>query len=141
MTFQPNRLSFADGLEMMMKAASKFGIERGKIVTSRDENVRKAVGELAVTNVPAGFSKWMLPVHLDGPSQLYLSFAGPGVEVGSHSHDEGDGIRFIISGSIEFDGKELSEGDWMFVPKKVPYTFKVGPRGAGFCYCYQCCCA
>lgn len=140
MSFNPNRLSFDDGLRIMNAAAEKHGVDRKKILTSRDPNVAAACQDLAVRNVPDGFNKWMLPVHLDCASQQYLSFAGPNVKVGSHSHDEGDGIRFIIQGSIEYDGKILSEGDWMFVPKGAPYEFKVGPRGAGFCYCYCCCC-
>jgi hypothetical protein len=61
--------------------------------------------------------------------------------VPKHSHDEGDGIRIIMSGSIIYDGHELSGGDWMFIPKGVAYDFKVGPMGAALCYCYCCCCA
>lgn len=59
----------------------------------------------------------------------------------NHSHDEGDGFRFIVSGSILFDGRELHAGDWMFIPKGKTYSFKVGRSGVGICYCYACCCA
>jgi hypothetical protein len=42
----------------------------------------------------------------------------------------------IISGSIEFSGKELSQGDWMYVPAGAKYTFEVRPRGVGMFYGY-----
>jgi hypothetical protein len=49
-------------------------------------------------------------------------------------------VRFIISGSIKYNGIELTAGDWMFVPKGEEYEFTVGPLGASMAYCYQCCC-
>ena len=41
----------------------------------------------------------------------------------------------IISGSIKFSGKELSEGDWMYIPAGANYMFEVGLRGVGIFYC------
>jgi hypothetical protein len=35
-----------------------------------------------------------------------------------------------MSDSIIFDGRELTAGDWMHIPKGVRYSFKVGPKGA-----------
>lgn len=49
-------------------------------------------------------------------------------------------MRFIVSGSVIYNGKELVGGDWMFVPKDVPYSLDVGPNEAIMCYCYPCCC-
>ena len=141
MAFNPNSMSFAEGVERLQNAAKSAGIRGGDILTSHDDSAKKAVKQLAVTNVPAGFSKWQLPVFLDGPSQLFFSYAAPHTEVALHSHDEGDGIRVILNGSIFYNGVELHEGDWMFIPKGRPYEFKVGPRGAGMFYCYRCCCA
>ena len=69
-----------------------------------------------MSNVPGGFTKWQLPVLLTRPSQMFVTVAEPGLKVGEHSHDEGDGIRFIAGGSITFEDKELSGGDWMFIP-------------------------
>jgi hypothetical protein len=48
---------------------------------------------------------------------MFISIAEPGIKVGKHCHEEGDGIRFIAGGSIIFEGKELISGDWMFIPK------------------------
>jgi len=42
----------------------------------------------------------------------------------------------IISGSIKFSGKELSEGDWMYISAGAKYAFEVGPRGVGMFHCY-----
>jgi quercetin dioxygenase-like cupin family protein len=82
-----------------------------------------------------------LPVYLANPSQLFLTIAAPETAAEEHSHDEGDGIRFITSGSIIYKGMELTAGDWMFIPKGEKYSFMTGRMGANMCYCYCCCCA
>jgi hypothetical protein len=142
MAFKPNAVTFKQGIERIQNAVKSSGLQlSGNIVTSRDPAVRKAADALKVTNVPEGFKKWQLPVYMDGPSQFFISIGAPDLRVPAHSHDEGDGIRFIIGGSILYEGKELTEGDWMFIPKGKPYQFQVGPGGVSMCYCYQCCCA
>jgi hypothetical protein len=141
MAFNPNAMTFAQGVQRLQQAASAAALPVGDIVTSKDPQVQRAVKQLMVTNVPSGFTKWQLPVFLDGPSQQFFSFASPGVHVPEHSHDEGDGIRVILHGSIKYNGKELTAGDWMFIPKGKKYSFEVGDAGVGFFYCYRCCCA
>jgi|SRR6266699_673466 len=139
--FNPNVLSFEEGIARLNRILEKEGLHPHEhITTSRDEKVDHLREVLKVTNVPRGFQKWMLPVHLTGPSQLYISVAEPHAEAPLHSHDEGNGIRFIISGSITYNGQELTAGDWMFIPKGAQYSMKVGPFGAVMGYCYQCCC-
>jgi hypothetical protein len=61
--------------------------------------------------------------------------------VPTHSHNEGDGVRFIASGSIKYNGQELTTGDWMYIRAGSEYEFEVGRYGAVMCYCYCCCCA
>jgi len=90
-------------------------------------------------SVPEGFQKWQLPFYLEG-GQFFITTAGPNLEVGEHAHDD-DGVRFIISGSIFYDGIELGQGDWMYLPKGQRYGFRTGPAGALMWYCYRCCCA
>jgi hypothetical protein len=142
MAFNPNQRDLAACLEDIRAIQKEHGIDPKKIVTSRDPVVAKlAYTKLAVQNVPPGFTKTMLPVFMPRESTLYISAGAPGTKVPSHSHDEGDGIRFMISGSIHYGDRELTEGDWMFIPAGVPYEFEVGPRGAVMCYCYSCCCA
>ena len=140
--FDPNRLTFEDGLARIDKAIKKTGARLGgKIVTSRDSNMPKLKQALKVTNVPKGFQKYQLPVALRCQSQMFVTIAEPGIKTPRHAHKEGDGIRFIAGGSIIHEGKELTAGDWMFIPAGVPYSFEVGPQGALMCYCYCCCCA
>ncbi|MEO7573504.1 MAG: cupin domain-containing protein [Acidimicrobiales bacterium] len=139
--FNPNRLSFEEGLDRIRQAAGGDLGTKGRVLTSRDDSAIRARDSLAVDNVPAGFVKWQLPVYLSAPSQLFVTVAEPGAKARAHSHDEGDGIRFIAGGSIIFEGTELVPGDWMFIPGGTHYDFEVGPNGAIMCYCYSCCCA
>lgn len=140
--FNPNLLTFEEGIDRLNRILKKEGLDpQHHITTSRDPGAEHLREVLKITNVPQGFQKWMLPVHLPSASQLYISMAEPNVEVPLHSHDEGDGIRFMISGSIIYNGKELTAGDWMFIPKGTQYSMKIGPLGALMCYCYCCSCA
>jgi hypothetical protein len=140
--FDPNQITFDEGLDRIKRGAkeSKAKLE-GRIVTSRDEDVRKVTRLLQVDNVPDGVHKWQLPVSLNAPSQMFISTAAALTKVPSHSHRDGDGIRFIVAGSIIYNNVELTAGDWMFIPKGKEYSFEVGRLGATMCYCYCCSCA
>jgi hypothetical protein len=140
--FAPNSMSLAACLELVEAAVAKAGFQaEGRIVTSRDEGIEDLRAALATDNVPDGFRKWQLPVYLRSASTLFVTVAEPGAYAPPHAHDEGDGIRFIAGGSITYDEKELTQGDWMFIPAGAQYSFQVGPFGAIMCYCYCCCCA
>lgn len=140
--FDPNQVTFDEGLTRIAKVAERLGIAGSReILTSRDKAAREAKHLLTVSAVPGGFTKWQLPVYLERASQLFITVAEPNVVVPEHTHDEGDGIRFVVSGSIEYNGVELTGGDWMFIPAGARYGFKVGEFGATMCYCYCCCCA
>ena len=138
--FDPNQVSFAEGAVRVERVLQKSRIKIGKVMTSKDKDAEMLRKMLPVSNIPKGFSKYQLPFVL-GPSQLFITQAEPGMKVGEHSHDEGDGIRFIAAGSITYNGTVLEAGDWMFIPKGARYSLEVGPRGATMCYCYCCCCA
>jgi hypothetical protein len=139
--FNPNAATFEEGVKRVQQALEivKFQV-KDRIITSHDAAAIQLCNLLAVDTVPNGFKKWQLPFVFD-KSQLFISVSNPDVAVPEHSHDEGAGIRFIMSGSIYYDGKELKSGDWMYIPKGAKYAFRTGPFGASFCYCYQCCCA
>lgn len=140
--FDPNRSTVAACLERVQEALKTQGRRLNSgIVTSRDPDARELRRLLAIDNVPAGFRKYQLPVVLPEQSFMFITVAEPEVESPSHSHDEGDGIRFIAGGSIIFNDTELIAGDWMFVPRGEKYSFRAGPQGAIMCYCYCCCCA
>lgn len=142
MSFKPNALSFEQGIDRIKAALADGRVSTSEaIITSRDPMVRAVQEKLRISNIPNGFKKWQLPVYMDGASQFFLSIGAPDADVPPHSHDEGDGLRVVIGGSIIFKGVELTEGDWMFIPKGKKYDFKVGPGGASMFYCYRCCCA
>jgi hypothetical protein len=140
-SFDPNRLSFERCVENVLRAAEEVNLSRDTIITSRDDAALRAMDSLAIDNIPGGFRKWQLPVYLSEPSTMYVTVAEPGASAPRHSHEEGDGIRFIAGGSILYEGQELTAGDWMFIPAGQPYSFEVGRYGAIMCYCYCCCCA
>ena len=139
--FKPNSCKFEAGVERVKTAikASKQNLS-GKILTSKDNNITSLLNSLKVQNIPDNFSKWQLPFIFDR-AQIYVSVGSPGADVPEHSHDEGSGLRYIVSGSISYNGKSLQQGDWMYIPKGVKYSFKVGDLGATMFYCYECCCA
>ena len=140
--FDPNLLTFGDGLKRIARGNERAKLKlNGRILTSRDKDVERATDILQVDNIPDGFKKWQLPVYLDSPSQLFISTAAANTTVPEHAHRDGDGIRFIVAGSIIYNGVELTAGDWMFIPKGQKYSFQVGRLGATMCYCYCCCCA
>jgi len=141
-SFRPNACTFKEGLDRVKKARGGES-HLGKIITSKDEDIISCLPKLEVSNIPNGFSKYQIPTFFEGgPGALfYVSVGAPGTKVPKHSHDEGDGIRYIVAGSIIFGDKELAAGDWMFIPKGVPYEFIVGRNGVTAFYCYQCCCA
>lgn len=135
--FDPNRMTFEEGLQRIRRAVKKVGLKvDGRIITSRDPGVPELRTILGTNNVPSGFRKWQLPVFLACESQLFITVGEPSAKSPRHAHKGGDGIRFIASGSIIYDDKELTAGDWMFIPKGAPYSFEVGPFGATMCYCY-----
>src|SRR5688572_33375434 len=113
--FDPNQLTFAEGLDRLKKVIRGTpGFPVGKIVTSRDAAVRRSIESLNVTNIPGGFKKHQLPVFFEGGpgAQFFFSVGNPNADVPNHAHEEGDGFRFIGSGSILYGGVELSAGAW-----------------------------
>ena len=112
-------LTFEEGVSRVNTAIEGVGLKPGaflsKIVTSQDPTGKKLEEALTVDKVPDNYDKWQLPVYWVGTgAQFFITVIPPGENIPSHSHDEGPGIRFIIQGSIEYDGQELHSGDWMF---------------------------
>ena len=138
--FDPNQVSFAQGAVRIEGVIRKHKLDLNKIMTSRDAHVRTALKDLGVSNVPKGFGKVQLPFVFP-QSQFFISHAEANGKVGEHAHHGGDALRFIAAGSVTYNGVELTEGDWMYVPTGVSYSLGIGARGATMCYCYCCCCA
>lgn len=140
MRFDPNQVTFAEGEVRVQRVLQHAKVDITKrVLTSKDEESKRLRVLLPVTTVPDGFEKWQLPFVFER-GQFFISVGKPDVAVPEHVHRDGQGLRFILSGSIVHDGKELVAGDWMYIPQNVGYSFKVGPKGAVMGYCYQCCC-
>ena len=138
--FDPNQVTFAEGEVRVERVLRSLKVDKRAIMTSQDPIAEKLKKALPVANVPKGFVKWQLPFVFPR-GQFFFTQATAGAEVAEHAHEEGDGVRFIVGGSIVYEGKELKSGDWMYIPQGARYKFKVGANGASMCYCYCCCCA
>ena len=138
--FGQNWLSFEEGLERIHRAIEEVDFQPSHIVTSRHDVAVELRRLLGVEDVLPGIEQWQLPIYMNGPSQFFITVGQPRVKVPTHSHGEGDLLRFIANGSIIYEGEELVEGDWMFVPAGAAYSFEAGDRGYYNCCCYQCCC-
>jgi quercetin dioxygenase-like cupin family protein len=138
--FDPNRLPFRACIARIDRAIKAARLKTaGRIITSKDKGIPEVMGKaLKVTNVPKGFVKWQLPLYMKQATHLFVSVAEPGAKAPPHSHNDGDGIRFIAGGSITYKGKELTAGDWMYIPAGAKYSFETGPIGAVMFYCYSC---
>ena len=73
--------------ERGIRAAEQAGLDLRRVITSRDAAALSTKDYLAATNVPEGFQKWQLPVHLDGASIPYFSVGEPGTRVPEHTHE------------------------------------------------------
>jgi hypothetical protein len=136
--FNPNRLPLAACVNRIQRASRKVGFDVNKrIVTSRDKVALKLRDSLRTSNIPNGFRKWQLPMTIEG-AFMFISVAPPNAKVPEHAHKDGAGLRFIASGSVKYKGQELTEGDWMYIPKGKRYSFETGPLGATIFYCYAC---
>lgn len=140
-SFNPNRSTLAKCIAQLKELGADAGIDRGRILTSQDVGKMGLNEKLDVENIPGGFRKSILPVFLEKASTFYFSQGEAGADVPEHSHDEGDGLRVIMSGSIRYGDRELKAGDWMFLPAGQRYSFTVGDEGVSMFYCYSCCCA
>ncbi len=95
---------------------------QGRVVTSRDPGMDLVRLKLKREGLPEGFESWQLPVWGEGPAFVFITAALPGAVVPEHSHKR-DLFRMVISGSMIVNGIELKPGDWMYVPKGVPYSY------------------
>ena len=58
----------------------------------------------------------------------------PGYVVPRHLHHAEDEAWYLLDGDMTFycgdDELSATIGSWVFAPREIPHTFKVGPRGA-----------
>lgn len=107
-------------------ALEKHGVAiEGVVVTSRHPRMNLVRHELMRANMPPGIMSWQLPVFGTGPVFTFITVASPGAVVPEHTHQR-PLLRMVISGTLIFEGIELGPGDWMYVPKGVPYSYSAG---------------
>jgi uncharacterized protein YegJ (DUF2314 family) len=122
------------GVRRIADALKKLRVNmKGRVVTSRDKGMDQVRLQLRRPDQPPGFESWQLPVKLDGPAFFYITVASPGAVVPEHAHER-DLLRMVISGSILIDDLELKPGDWMFVPKGVPYSYSAPFNPGAICW-------
>ena len=109
---------------------------KDRVITSRDPGIDDLRYTLRREDMPPGFQAWQLPFVGEGPTFFFITVAEPGAIVPTHEHKR-DLFRFVISGSIITNGIELKSGDWMFVPKGVPYGYSAALNPGAITYhCY-----
>jgi mannose-6-phosphate isomerase-like protein (cupin superfamily) len=130
------------GKRRIREALERYGIktDEDRVITSRDRGMDEIRFNLRRENMPPGYEQWQLPIKLDGPVFFFVTVGQPGAVVPTHSHKR-DLFRIVVWGSITYNGVELKQGDWMFVPAGVEYSLSSAmspdsPAGAMTCHCY-----
>lgn len=118
------------GIRRVRDALREAGVPESGITLSTDEAVRKAAQRLVSSHVPAGFSQHQIPAILAGSDTMhFLTRAEPHADFPEHVHQDDDGLRLVIAGSITFRGTVLGPGDWFHVPRGEAYAFTAGDEG------------
>jgi hypothetical protein len=129
-----------NGVRFVFDALRDYPIKDNKtIVTSRDPGMREVQDRLRRRDMPEGVEKWQLPIIIGGqrPAFMFITVCHPSAIVPKHSHLDDTITRVIMSGSVFLGDKELTQGDWFFVPPKVPYSYSAGMFGAVILHIYN----
>jgi len=122
------------GVDRIREALERHKVTtQGRVVTSRDERMDLVRLDLKRNDMADGFDSWQLPVWGEGPGFIFLTVAAPGAVLPEHSHKR-DLFRMVISGTMIVNGVELKPGDWMYVPKEVPYSYTAGFNPGVICF-------
>lgn len=138
-TFDPNRSPVQVCIDRVDSALKKVGLTRNEVITSKHPKAEALRLALGTDNLPDGpIRKWQLPFILKCEAvSFFVTVAEAGAKVPTHSHDQGDGMRFVAGGSMLFNGEKFNVGDWIFLPKGSPYNYESGPLGtiiiSGYC--------
>jgi hypothetical protein len=118
------------------------GLDFGKtkrVVTSREPGLREATERLRRRDMPEGVDKWQLPLIIGGerPAFLFITTLRPNAVVPLHGHSNDTITRIVMTGSVKAEGVELTQGDWFYVPRNVPYSYAAGSYGATLLHVYN----
>lgn len=140
--YKPNCMSFENCVERIRMILREYEVDmREKVWTSADSVIKQVVERLKVDRICDGFYKWQLPVYFEKGALVWTTVGAPLKEISNCCHNEGDGFKFIGSGSLIYNSVELNAGDWMFIPRGKTYSFRVGKHGVVMYYVYECCAA
>jgi hypothetical protein len=132
--FIPQELSFEEGSKRIRAALHNANVDiENTIITSRDPSSLKLKEDLKMGNLPEGVQMWQLPLVLNR-SLIFISVVAPNAVVPEHRHAQAPVFRLVVSGSIIYNGVELTVGDWMYVPAGKPYSFAGGASGGTVMY-------
>lgn len=124
-TSQPLLEEYLIRLELVLAALEERSIKEA--ISSKDARLARFSGELGRLAEEA--RRWQPPFSGDDDLLTCVTVAGPGADIGPTLHLDGDAVRFVLSGSVWFRGRELEPGDWLLVPAGTGYRLRVGYRG------------
>jgi mannose-6-phosphate isomerase-like protein (cupin superfamily) len=125
------------GVVQVREALEAADVDTSKIITSRNPSLRMMKDRLRASLMPTGFEQHQLPIPLRGEDILcFITTGRPNAEFPEHRHSKNDGLRVVISGSIRYEGVELTAGDWMYVPRGAAYSFVAGSSGCTLFHSY-----
>jgi mannose-6-phosphate isomerase-like protein (cupin superfamily) len=124
-TSQPLLEEYLIRLELVLAALDQVSIS--EVISSKDARLSAQTSQLAKLADDA--RRWQPPFGGDADLLTSVTVAGPGADIGPTLHLDGDAVRFVLSGSVWFRGKELGPGDWLLIPAGTGYRLRVGYRG------------
>jgi quercetin dioxygenase-like cupin family protein len=112
--------------------------------TARDALVCSAFDKLAdpLPHKWPGVTRWFFPYGYRAPDieapeyggryLAYIAHIDPNVKITDHTHpiERLADKRVVLSGTIYAEGKELTAGDFFWVPANTKYSFTTGKTGA-----------
>lgn len=127
-------------VEVILSVTEQFRTDaEKKILCSRDDFVaalRPTLRNLIPADFP-GITRWFLPfappMPADGTGRFsaYTSRLGSGAKVAEHSLSGSDyALKIVISGSITFQDRTLTAGDWLWIPGGESYSYAADSYGA-----------
>lgn len=125
LTSRPLLEEYLIRLELVLGALG--GGPMREVVSSRDVRLARFGGHLA--RLADEVQRWHPPFSGDDELLASVTVAGPGSDIGPTLHLDGDAVRFVLSGSVRFQGRELESGDWLLIPAGAGYRLRVGYRG------------
>ena len=126
-------------LDRILKGLGRENKKNTGVLCSRDPGVIAA--KLELTNLVSphfpGVTRWFVPVAPVLPSDwtgrfsAYTTYLASGAEITPRTlSTEVGALEIVVSGSIEFGGYFLTQGDWIWLSPGEHYNFRAEEAGA-----------